>query len=155
MGLLNGPIEVGLRTVILLAQAFPASFDLGRLVVLDHCVVHSDLFGGPSSVHPNRPNSLGEIGLKRGLIEDGLQIMRRAGLVQVQAEPTGIFYKASEEATGFLNLMDAPLVRELEQRAAWALERFAGTSDDEVQRTLLGSLEDLSNQKRGEREPNE
>lgn len=145
MRLLNGPIEVGLRTVILLSQAFPACFDLGRLVVLDHCVVHSDLFGGPRSVHPNRPNSLGEIGLKRGLIEDGLQIMRRAGLVEVQADPTGISYKASEEAPGFLDLMEAPLVRELEQRAAWALEQFAGVSDDDVQRTLLGSLDDFTN----------
>lgn len=155
MRLLNGPVEVGLRTVILLEQAFPTTLDMSRLVVLDHCMVHSDLFGGPSSVHPNRSNSHGEIGMKRGLIEDGLQIMRRAGLVQVQVEADGIFYKASEEATGFLNLMDAPIVHELETRAAWALTRFADITDEELHRLMLISVEAPNAQAKKEEDSNE
>lgn len=145
MKLLNGPIEVGIRVVILLEKAFPTFLDLGRLVILNHCIVHSDLFGGPTGVHPNRTNSLGELGLKRGLIEDGLQIMRHAGLVHVRVTRMGIFYSASEDAAGFLKLIDAPLVRELEDRAEWVLNRFSNISNDEVQRAMLISLEELRN----------
>jgi hypothetical protein len=47
--------------------------------------------------------------------------------------------------------MDAPLVRELDNRAAWALTRFADISDDEAQRSMLISVEEL----RTEREEND
>lgn len=155
MQILNGPVEVGLRTVILLKQAFPAALDLSRIVILDYCIVHSGLAGGPTSILPNRSNSHGEIGIKRGLVEDGLRIMRTAGLVQVQVNTAGIFYKASEDATGFLKLMEAPIVHELESRAAWALERFADSSEEELHRFVLGSPETMNTEIEDPRGSNE
>lgn len=143
MELFNSPIEVGIRAVALLNAAFPNALDLNRLTVLDHHVLHSGNVSDLPSVHVDRTNSIGEMSQKRRLIEHGLRLMRGAGLVTMELTPTGIFYRASEEANGFLRLMSAPLVRELQVRAEWAVGRFAALSDSQVHhlmQTPVGSL---------------
>lgn len=104
MLLFNGPVEVGIRTVILLDAVFPEALDLHRITILDHWALHSGMLSNLPSVHPDRANSLGELGLKKGLIEQGIQLMRSAGMVSVIVSSAGISYRATEEAAGFLSL---------------------------------------------------
>ncbi len=140
MLLFNGPVEVGIRTVILLDAVFPEALDLHRITILDHWALHSGMLSDLPSVHPDRANSLGELGLKKGLIEQGIQLMRSAGMVSVIVSSAGISYRATEEAAGFLSLMEAPLVSALEKRAKWAVKRFAELSDAQVHQWMLAPL---------------
>ncbi len=140
MLLFNGPVEVGIRTVILLNAVFPQSLDLNRITILDHWTLHSGMFSDLPSVHPDRTNSLGELGLKRGTIEQGLQLMRSAGMVSFIASEEGISYRATEEAAGFLGLMEAPLVAALGTRAEWAANHFAELTDTQAHQWMLAPL---------------
>jgi hypothetical protein len=149
MLLFNGPVEVGIRAVILLDAVFPQALDLNRITILDHWALHSGMLSDLPSVHPDRANSVGELGLKRGLIEQGLLLMRSAGMVSVIVSATGISYRATEEAAGFLGLMEAPLVAALETRAEWAVNRFAALSDAQVHQWMLAPLHNPEDQGNG------
>ena len=74
---LNSPIEVGIRVLMILVEAFPAHLDINCLVLLDHGLLHSADLNGPESLHPPIPIRVGELGMKRQHIEAGLQVMIR------------------------------------------------------------------------------
>lgn len=65
-----GPVEIGMRAAMVLANAYPDRLDLNRLVILDYIVVHSgDIPDGPPSLHPPTPLRAGEVSVRRGLLE--------------------------------------------------------------------------------------
>lgn len=136
---LNGSLEVGLRQLTLLNSAFPRALDLATLSALDHAVLHSADLGGPASLHPGVPHYSAEQVVKRELIEHGLQVMIRAGLINVRVSADGILYAASERAISFLKLLEARYVRDLKERADWVVSQYAyddhsTTRDDNGQR---------------------
>ena len=67
----NSYLETGVRSLIILVVAFPTLFDLQRLVEMDYLVVHSGDIGGPKSLHAALPLRVGELLIRRGLIENG------------------------------------------------------------------------------------
>lgn len=127
---LNSPLEVGLRVLMLLTEAFPAHLDINRLVLLDHGLLHSADLNGPESLHPPLPIRAGELGVKRQHIEDGLQVMIRAGLAEMSAENSGIEFRASEAAESFLRLLETDYAHALHDRAQWVVDEL-GTIDDD------------------------
>jgi hypothetical protein len=127
--LFNGPVEVGLRSLVLLVAVFPEGLDLQRLVTLDYLLIHSgDVRGGPQSLHPPSPLRAGEVAVRRGLIEDGLRLYRARGLVVKQLSPDGIRYTADDSAASFLDALSAPYVAALRDRADW-VTRTVGQLD--------------------------
>ncbi|WP_319020139.1 ABC-three component system middle component 2 [Streptomyces sp. C8S0] len=73
-----------------MTEAFPARLDLAELVFLDHAMLHSgDLDGGPASLQPDLPAGPGELGLRRALVEQGLVVLMRAGLVEMGPDERG------------------------------------------------------------------
>jgi hypothetical protein len=137
---LNSPIELGIRTLVILTAVFPLELDLGRLVLLDHCLLHSADMGGPPSIHPALPARSGELGFKRTNIERGLQVMIRAGLVEAISDAQGIAYRASEEASPFLRLLSSNHVVSLTARAQWLSDRFAALTEQELRNQMSHSL---------------
>ena len=129
MNPLNSPIEVGMRTLVLLARSHPHPLDLSWLVVLDHAMLHSSQFDGPPSLHPRLPAQPGELGLKRQVMQEGLEVLMRAGLATVEATSDGLVYQATERGAGFVGILEAPYVGELRRRAQWAIDQFASTTD--------------------------
>lgn len=126
---LNSPVEVGVRVLMLLTEAFPTHLDLNRLVLLDHGLLHSADLGGPESLHPPLPIRAGELGVKRRTIEGGLEVLIRAGLAQMDVGEDGIQYRASEDAEGFVGLLAAPYAEALHNRASWVLDRFGSLEE--------------------------
>ncbi|MFE4492467.1 ABC-three component system middle component 2 [Streptomyces niveus] len=116
---LNSPLEVGLRTLVLLSASFPKSLDVARMVHLDDAILHSGDMNGPPSLHPTLPAGPGELAMKRSLIEQGLIILLRAGLAEVEATQQGLVYRASEEGAAFVGLLEAPYIGALKERAQW------------------------------------
>ena len=137
--LLNSPLEVGIRVVALLTALYPARADLARIVLLDHVVLHSGDFDGTSSLHPEIPGRVGELGVKRELVQLGIVLMGARGLIIRDLTLSGIYYGASDDARPFLDSIDAPYLARLRERCAWAASAF-GVLDDEALRVRLGSV---------------
>ncbi|WP_224277795.1 ABC-three component system middle component 2 [Nocardioides lacusdianchii] len=133
---LNSPLELGLRTLVVLTTAFPRTFDLDRLVLLDYCLLHSADLEGPPSVLPAVPNRSGELGLKRTVLDHGVQLMARAGMVDLVTTAEGMTYRAGEEAAPFLRLLESPLLGALGEVATWAVDEFGDLNTDQVRDRL-------------------
>ena len=133
---LNGQLEVGLRVSVLLTSVFPRGLDMGRLVLLDHALLHSGDLGGPPSIHPALPLRSGELGMKRTVISAGAELACRMGLAEVVADSEGVMLVASERAPGFLELLSAPYMRELAERASWVSDSFGDISDQNIRQRM-------------------
>src|SRR6476659_3836971 len=97
--LFNSSLETGVRAVVVLDAAFPRAFDLSQLTWLDHLVVHTADIGGPDSLHPDIPQRTGELLVRRRVVEDGINLMRRVHLVDAHVTERGILYQAREESS--------------------------------------------------------
>ncbi len=137
LGPFNGPLETGIRSLVILDAAYPRSFDLSALVLLDHLVVHTNDIGGPPSLHPSLPHRSGELLVRRVLIEEGLGLMRRKHLIVLVFSSEGVAYKASEEASSIVDLMMSPYAKNLRARALWLTPYCAHMTDAQL-RELTG-----------------
>lgn len=126
---LNGPLEVAVRVLMVLVEAFPEPLDLNRLVLLDHGVLHSADFDGPVSLHPPVPIRAGELGIKRELIRSGVEVLVNSGLARMEMQRDGIRFRASENAEGFARLLDTEYAHDLASRAEWVVAHFTDLSD--------------------------
>lgn len=139
MNPLNSPLEVGLRVLFVLQEAFPQHLDLNQLVLLDHSVLHSADLGGPSSLHPAVPIRAGELGIKREAIEAGLEVIVRSDLAKAGVGDGGIEFWASETTDSFTALLETKYALQLHSRARWVVEHF-GTLDEQTLRSALASV---------------
>lgn len=131
-GPFNGPLEIAVRVLTVLTEAFPAPLDLNRLVLLDHGLLHSADLGGPESLHPPVPIRTGELGMKRERIQEGVEVLVRADLAHMEPTTQGIHFWASESAAGFLRLLETEYAKAMTERAAWVVEHFGDLSDAEL-----------------------
>lgn len=138
---LNSPVEVGLRALVLLVEASPNALDLQQLVTLDYFLVHSgDVYGGPDSLHAPSPLRSGEVTVRRELLTKGLNLYQLRGLVAQTASAAGFAYAAEEGAGSFLDAFRSGYVENLRSRAEWVIERFGLLEYGDLHQTLETSL---------------
>jgi hypothetical protein len=124
--LFNSPFETGVRSVVILHAATPVSFDLKQMTWLDHLVVHTgDIDDGPKSLHPDIPQRAGELIVRRQVVEEGLVLMSRLHLVDVNFTDEGILYSARDEAAPFVQLLRTEYGGALKRRAKWLAQFVA------------------------------
>lgn len=139
--LFNGPVEVGLRALMVLREAAPDAYSVDRLVILDYLLVHSDdLPGGPAGLHPQTPHRAGGLLVRRGAVQAGLALCRSRGLVFESVGPDGVRYGASEAAAPFLDSLDSPYSTLLRDRAAWLHGALGRVSNEELQQLVEENL---------------
>src|SRR5687767_1316447 len=110
----NGPVEFGLRALMLLAESSPQPLDIHRLVILDYLLVHSgDIDGAPPSLHPAGPLRAGEVSIRSGLLQSGLHLFAARGLVTRVVDEDGIRYVAEDAAPTFLDALSSNYVQAL------------------------------------------
>lgn len=126
--LFNSPLEVGVRVLTLLVRVFPSCLDINHLVFLDHALLHSADLNGPESLHPPAPIRVGEFGMRRRRVREGLSVMVRSGLVQIKTSERGVEFCASEGAENFLKLFESDYARALQEQAQWVVDDL-GVSD--------------------------
>ncbi|MER8073765.1 ABC-three component system middle component 2 [Streptomyces sp. NPDC094034] len=129
MNPLNSPLEIGVRALVLLSESHPQPLDLAQLAVLDHAVLHSGDLDGPPSLHPSLPGHTGELGMKRTVLEQAVLVLIRAGLAGVEADETGLVYRATERGPAFIDILESPYVGRLRERAEWAVHHWAPETD--------------------------
>ncbi|MGN6304191.1 MAG: ABC-three component system middle component 2 [Mesorhizobium sp.] len=128
----NSTLETGVRSLAILHAAYPAAFDLQRLVEMDYLVVHSGDAGGPESLHAPLPLRVGELLVRRRLIERGLILMMSRSLAQRLPGQGGFAYMAGENAAPFMASLTDEYSMSLKDRAYWAVDRFSGMSTEEI-----------------------
>ena len=132
----NGPIEIGLRALTLLSEAFPATYSLQRLVVSDYMLVHSDdLPNGPPGLHPKTPHRGGELLVRRAVLEQGLMLYQSRGLLERKYTESGVMYAATERTAAFLDALSSDYAAALRVRASWLVSSFGESSDMELLET--------------------
>ncbi|MCU1250300.1 MAG: hypothetical protein JWQ49_3329 [Edaphobacter sp.] len=136
----NGPLESGLRSLVLLATSFPQSLDLIRLTYFDHLVLHTADFGGPPSLHPDLPQSTGELLVRRRLVESGLTLMRRLHLVEPVIVPEGIHFQSTDSAGAFLDSMTSDYLKKMKICSTWLFEEFGLATDNELSSIISEKL---------------
>ncbi len=129
MNPLNSPLEVSVRALVLLAESYPDSLDLAELVLLDHAMLYSGELEGPPSLHPTLPAHTGELGVKRQLLQQALLVLIRAGLAELRADTDGLTYVATEQGPAFVDILEAPYVGSLRDRAQWAVHDYTPRDD--------------------------
>lgn len=102
----NGPIEIGLRAISILSEAYPTGYSLQRLIICDYLSVHSDdIIGGPKGLHPKTPHRSSELLVRRDVLQKGLLLYMGKGLAVQQFQKNGITYAATEETGSFLDML--------------------------------------------------
>ncbi|MGQ0700454.1 MAG: ABC-three component system middle component 2 [Panacagrimonas sp.] len=131
----NGPIEIGLRALAVLNEAFPNASSLQRLVVFDYLVVHSDdMPNGPTGLHPKTPHRGGELLVRRAVLEKGLLLFQSRGLVERLYTEKGVMFVATDRSAAFLDSMSSEYLSSLRQRAAWLVSAFMELTDIQLVR---------------------
>jgi hypothetical protein len=138
--LFNSSLETGVRAVVVLDAAYPRPFDLAQLTWLDHLVVHTADIGGPESLHPDIPQRTGELLVRRRLVEDGLNLMRRLHLIDSATTDNGIVYTATEDASAFVESMRSNYARELRRRAQWLANYVNTMSPDDLAKLIADRI---------------
>lgn len=136
----NSPFEAGLRSMIILTAVYPASIDLHRVLQFDYMLVHSADLGGPESLHPPVPLRSGELLVRRGLLDRGLQLMMSRGLVDRILGEGGIHYIATDASQPFLSCLTAPYALKLIERAQWVAESFLGIDEQALSSIMKRSF---------------
>ena len=147
--LFNSALETGVRAVVILDAVHPRAFDLAHLTWCDHLVVHTSDIEGPESLHPDIPQRTGELLVRRRLfarridlydtslrhsrlVEDGIKLMRRLHMIEAEVGDRGITYRASEDASAFVEALRSEYSSELKERAMWLASFLTTRSDSDL-----------------------
>jgi hypothetical protein len=126
--LYHTPLEAGIRAVVVLEQLRPITADLSEVVLYDHVVVHASDIGGPMSLHAAVSGRKGELLVRRGIVESGLELMRKCHLLEKIADDEGFSWRASEEAASYVELLESAYSEDLKTCAGWLAARVRDLS---------------------------
>jgi hypothetical protein len=126
----NSALETGVRALCILVVNLDNKFDIQQLLALDHIVVHTgDIENAPPSLHPNIVQRSGELLVRRPLVANGLALMESKKLVEKVITPNGFYYCATELACAFIESLTNEYIKELNQRAQWAVTMYNDYGD--------------------------
>jgi hypothetical protein len=119
----------------------PEACDLQRLIIYDYLLVHSDdVESGPMALHPATPLRSGELLVRRNLVEHGLRLLIRKGLVTKDYTTAGIYFTASKFARPFLGYFKSAYAVRCREISKWISTRFQLMSDDELRQFIYENL---------------
>jgi hypothetical protein len=131
--LFNSPIEIGLRTLVMISNKSNIKYDLDRLVIFDYFILHaSDLDCDRWNLHPSLPHRSSEIIIRRKLIQEGLDILVSKGLVDIIYDEEGLFYKSNEMTDIFINLLKSEYFLSLQSQCVWVINKCGGVSTNQL-----------------------
>lgn len=137
----NGSVEIGLRALTVLNEAYPDAYSLQQLIVFDYLIVHSDdIPGGPSGLHPQTPHRGGELLVRRRVLQEGLLLYQSRNLVERIYKSSGVFFAATDRSAGFLDVLSTEYVLGLRERASWLVKCFGRLSDIELEKIVNDNI---------------
>lgn len=128
----NSTLETGLRALIVLEAMHPRRCSLDELTWFDYLVVHTSDMEGPESLHPDFEASVGEILIRRRLVEESIALLRKLHLV-VADYHDGLNYLPGDEAPAIIDLLTSTYNQKLKARANWVAQTFQNFDSAEVE----------------------
>lgn len=126
----NNPLEIGLRLLSILNEAFPKKVTLQSLIYIDYIIIHSGDFDNKIlSIHAPVPYRESEIFIKRNLIKDSLDFLLYKNLADIRYDTEGITYTATEDSTPFLEKLSEEYSRELLIRVKWFFNKYKSVDE--------------------------
>lgn len=124
--LFNTPLEVGLRTLVIMNDFREEYLDIERLMYFDYLSLNSSDVGGPESLSPPIPNRRLQVYARKELIRSGLVILLSKELIELTSSDQGFGYKITDAGTKFLSLFSTNYFFELVKRSNWLFLSFKG-----------------------------
>ena len=137
----NGPVETGMRAVVCLHACFPNELDIQRLTALDYLIVRTSLLDGPPDLHPSTPIMTPVTQVRRRAVYAALDLMMSRELVERTITEQGIYYRAGEYSSFFVDALSTSYAQQMLFRARWIADYFA-VYDDEAFESLMSDLLD-------------
>ncbi|MBC2077872.1 hypothetical protein HCA99_01430 [Listeria booriae] len=107
--LLNSPIEISLRIIILLESIENSHFDVDDILLLDYYILHINDFDTKlKSIHPAIPNRENEIFVRRKGIQNSLALLESLNLIQTNYTMEGITYSSVPSNKTFSDYLETP-----------------------------------------------
>ena len=120
----NSSLEAGVRVVSFLDSYYPKSLDFELLMNVDYILVNSADFSGPESLHPKIPNRKGELSSRRESVRGGIELMIRFNLIEIDLTHEGVFYRATEYANPYLELMRTNYSIAIRSNSEWLVSEL-------------------------------
>ena len=131
--LLNGPLELALRIMIVVDEQPEGAWTVDDLLVLDHMAVHSADFDGPPSLHPPFPLRSADIGARRSSLRHAVELLVHRHLFDTELGESGIAFRAGDEVHSVAGLLESPYAKDLRVRARWIRSLEGGPADAAVE----------------------
>lgn len=128
----NTPVEIGIRSLIILGSGGDRQMDIEKIMYLDYLCLNTSDVNGPTSLHAPIPNRGVQVFSKKDLIQKGLSIMISKELINLVIEQKGFFYQISEAGKLFLGLFHTKYFNDLSARTKWVLESWGDLRTDEI-----------------------
>lgn len=138
----NGPVETGMRAVVSLHASFPKELDIQRLTALDYLILRTGLLGGPQDLHPSTPIMTPVTQVRRKAVYAGLDLVISRELVERTITEKGIYYRAGEYSSFFVEALTTSYAQQLLHRAEWIADYFKGYDDQGFESLMSDLLSD-------------
>lgn len=132
----NSSLEAGVRLVSFLDAYYPKSLDFEQLIVIDYILVNSADFNGPESLHPKIPNRHGELTSRRKTVHAGIKLMKRFDFIEVELTRDGVFYRVTESAEPYLDLMKTKYSVSMRDISKWLVSELNDIGFKRINETL-------------------
>ncbi len=140
--LFNSPVEIGLRTLFLLAKFHPQGLSVDKLIYLDYFLVHSgDVSKEQKSLHPKYPFRSTEIVVKRELLARAIKLLISKELVLIRFVETGIEYMISEIGKKALEYFESDYAFQLNQLSDWIFATYANHTDAQLSDVINANIQ--------------
>lgn len=141
--IINSPLEVGLRSLIILDSIYPERIDIDRLVIYDYLIIHTeDVEKKYKSLHPSTPHRSGELLVRRQLLQEGINLMESKGLLKRQFLESGIFYSANNLTGPFINYFETEYSSLLRLYAKYIKEKFNHLNFSDLKNYVMQNLDE-------------
>jgi hypothetical protein len=138
----NGPVETGMRAVVCLHASFPRELDIQRLTALDYLIVRTSLLDGPPDLHPATPIMTPVTQVRRKAVYAGLDLMMSRELVERVIKEQGIYFRAGDYSSFFVDSLVTIYSQQLLRRAEWISDYFKNYDDDAFESLMSSLLDD-------------
>jgi hypothetical protein len=130
--LYNSTIEVAVRVILILEHSKNHLCSKEKLLALDHFSLNTFDVGGPASLHAPIPNRGVQILAKKPILDKALIFLMSKDLIICEATDNGFFYRASQNATLYLNYFETEYFIRLKSRINWVTTKFSKYSEKDL-----------------------
>ena len=138
----NGALETGLRAVMALHASFPRELDIQRLTALDYLIVRTSLLDGPEDLHPSTPITTPVTQVRRKAVYAALDLLMSRELVERSITDQGIYYRAGEYSSFFVEALTTSYAQRLLDRAKWIALYFEEYNETQFDTPMSELLDD-------------